>query len=120
LGAIVAEARGGGGDIRLAQDVERFVERMGPVHTDQELALRELRVRVATRSAKSSSGRPDGWGKGRTLRLFPSARLEVVPLPLFRRPMAKNPGRFSPYLGNLRMFGALSGQSRKEWGSRAT
>ena len=34
------------GDIRLAQDVERFVERMGPVHTDQELALRELRVRV--------------------------------------------------------------------------
>jgi hypothetical protein len=36
----------------LAQDIERFVERMGPVHTDQELALRELRVRVRNEKRK--------------------------------------------------------------------
>ena len=37
------------GDIYLAQDVRRFVERMGAVHTDQELALHELRTRVHER-----------------------------------------------------------------------
>jgi len=37
------------GDISLAQDVGRFIGRMGAVHTDQELALHELRTRVHER-----------------------------------------------------------------------